>query len=37
MNVGQIVPENKKKEALHYLEQIASGTIIESFETQRVT
>ena len=37
MNVGQIVPENKKKEALHYLEQIASGTIIESFETQRVS
>ena len=37
MNVGQIVPVDKKKETLHYLEQIASGVIIESFETQRVS
>lgn len=37
MNIGQIVPQDIKNEALRYLEQIASGEIIESFETQRIS
>ncbi|MHC4270171.1 MAG: PAS domain-containing protein, partial [Planctomycetota bacterium] len=37
MNINQIVPHDKKKESMAYLEQIASGEIVESFETQRVS
>ncbi|MFH1673966.1 MAG: PAS domain S-box protein [Pseudomonadota bacterium] len=37
MNFAQIVPPDKKKEAMKYLEWITSGEIVESFETQRIT
>jgi PAS domain S-box-containing protein len=37
MNITQIVPLTKKKEAMEYLERIASGKIVESFETQRIS
>jgi PAS domain S-box-containing protein len=37
MNISKIVPPDKKMEALKYLAQIASGNIVESFETQRIT
>ena len=37
MNIAQIVPLDKKKETANYLEQIASGEIMESFETQRIS
>lgn len=37
MNILQIVPPNKKKEAEQYLEKIDSGQIVESFETQRIS
>jgi len=37
MNILQFVPPDKKKEAEQYFEKIASGQIIESFETQRTS
>lgn len=37
MNIAQLVPRDKEKETLEYLEQIAAGADIESFETQRVS
>ena len=37
MNILQIVPPNKKKEAEQYLEKIDSCQIVESFETQRIS
>lgn len=37
MNIEQLVPHEKRKEALQYLEQISSGAIIESFDTQRIS
>ena len=37
MNIAQIVPPYKKIKAMEYLEQIASGVLVESFETQRIT
>lgn len=37
MNVSQIVPKNNKLESLEYLELIASGEIVESFEAQRIS
>jgi PAS domain S-box-containing protein len=37
MNIAKIVPSDKKIEAMDYLERIASGEIIESFETKRIS
>ena len=37
MNITQVVPPGKKKEEMEYLQRIASGEIVESFETQRIT
>ena len=37
MNIVQVVPPGKKKETMEYLEQIGSGKIMESFESQRIT
>ena len=37
MNIAQLVPPDKKIEAMEYLERIASGEIVESFETQRIS
>ncbi len=37
MNITQVVPPDKKKEEIEYLQRIASGQIVESFETQRIT
>jgi len=37
MNISQIVPPDKKAEAMEYLKRIALGEISESLETQRIT
>ncbi len=37
MDIAQLVPPNKRTEALQYLQRLLSGEIIESFETQRIT
>jgi PAS domain S-box-containing protein len=37
MNIEQLVPPGKKKKAMEYLERIASGKIVESFETKRIS
>jgi PAS domain S-box-containing protein len=37
MNIAKIVPPGKKKEGMEYLKRIASGEIVESFETQRIS
>lgn len=37
MNIQQLAPPEQKKKALEYITQIASGEIVESFETQRIT
>jgi two-component system CheB/CheR fusion protein len=37
MNIRDIVPEDKRQEALAFVEQIARGEDFASFETQRVT
>ncbi|MFW6185895.1 MAG: CheR family methyltransferase [Halobacteriota archaeon] len=37
MNVRELVPEEKRKEALKYIEKINRGESVESFETQRIT
>jgi PAS domain S-box-containing protein len=37
MNIARIVPLDKKIEAMDYLKRTASGEIIESFETQRIS
>jgi PAS domain S-box-containing protein len=37
MNIAQLVPPGKKIETMEYLEQITSGEIVESFETQRIS
>ncbi|UCD66290.1 MAG: PAS domain S-box protein, partial [Deltaproteobacteria bacterium] len=37
MNILQLVPQDKKEETEQYLKRIASGNIIESFETQRIS
>jgi PAS domain S-box-containing protein len=37
MNITQVVPPGKRKEEIEYLQRIASGEIVESFETQRIT
>jgi len=37
MNIAQLMPLDKKTEAMEYLKRILSGTIVESFETQRVS
>lgn len=36
-NIFQIIPKDKKREALHFFKSIKNGEIIESFETQRLT
>ena len=37
MNVAQVAPPGIKKKEIKYLERIASGEIVESFETQRIS
>ena len=37
MNISQIILPDKKKEEKEFFEQIASGRIVESYETQRIT
>lgn len=37
MNIQQLVPQDKKKETEQYYKQIASGHLIKSFETQRIS
>lgn len=37
MNIVHMVPPDIKIEAMEYLERIASGDIVESFETQRIS
>lgn len=37
MNIKELVPEEKRKEAFKYIEKIRRGEPVESFETQRVT
>ncbi|MFW6127975.1 MAG: PAS domain S-box protein, partial [Halobacteriota archaeon] len=37
MNIRDFVPEEKRKEALKYIEKINRGESVESFETQRIT
>ena len=37
MNVAHVAPPGIKKKEMEYLERIASGEIVESFETQRIS
>ena len=37
MNISEIVPGDKKHEALNLIKQIKTGEVVESLETQRVT
>ncbi|MFO7966331.1 MAG: CheR family methyltransferase [Archaeoglobaceae archaeon] len=37
MNIKELVPEEKRKEAFKYIEKVKRGEPVESFETQRVT
>jgi two-component system CheB/CheR fusion protein len=37
MNISELVPEEKKKEALNLVRQISSGDTIDSLKTQRLT
>ena len=37
MNIRDIVPEEKREEALTHIKKIAEGKVVESFQTQRMT
>jgi two-component system CheB/CheR fusion protein len=37
MNIRDIVPEDRREEALAFVKQLAAGEVVESFQTQRVT
>ena len=37
MNIVKVIPEDQEKDALNFINQIASGKILQSYETQRVS
>ena len=37
MNIVEVIPEGQEKDALNFINQIASGQILQSYETQRVS